>query len=196
MRYLIVALGLLAGAAQADTGTDPDWPCIQRKQPHLSLGQMWSGPAPDDAIRALARTPEIAALADRLEQRRLPVAEAEAEIAAYATSADNAHLTALMLAIFDRVEPHRIALMDGIARYGHKQVALAEQIQQRRDRMEALQKPENPDYDALDAEEEKLDWDSRIFQDRQHSLTYVCETPRILEQRVFALARAIAAGLK
>ena len=55
MRYLIVALGLLAGAAQADTGTDPDWPCIQRKQPHLSLGQMWSGPAPDDAIRALAR---------------------------------------------------------------------------------------------------------------------------------------------
>ena len=193
MRYLIVALGLLAGAAQADTGTDPDWPCIQRKQPHLSLGQMWTGPAPDDAVRELARTPEIAALADRLEQRRLPLPQAEAEIADYATSADNQHLTALMLAIFDRVEPHRAALMDGIARYGRKQVDLAARIEGHRHEMARLEAIDSPDFDA---QEEQLDWDMRIFQDRQQALTYVCETPVILEQRVFALGRAIAAGLK
>ena len=193
MRYLIVALGLLAGAAQADTGTDPDWPCIQRKQPHLSLGQMWSGPAPDDAVRELARTPEIAALADRLEQRRLPLPQAEAEIADYAKSADNQHLTALMLAIFDRVEPHRAALMDGIARYGRKQVDLAARIEGHRHEMARLEAIDSPDFDA---QEEQLDWDMRIFQDRQQALTYVCETPVILEQRVFALGRAIAAGLK
>ena len=193
MRYLIVALGLLAGAAQADTGTDPDWPCIQRKQPHLSLGQMWSGPAPDDALRELARTPEVAALADRLEQRRLPLPQAEAEIADYAKSADNQHLTALMLAIFDRVEPHRAALMDGIARYGRKQVDLAARIEGHRHEMARLEAIDSPDFDA---QEEQLDWDMRIFQDRQQALTYVCETPVILEQRVFALGRAIAAGLK
>ena len=51
-------------------------------------------------------------------------------------------------------------------------------------------------FDAIDAQEQKLDWDMRIFQDRQQALTYVCETPVILEQRVFALGRAIAAGLK
>ena len=196
MRYLILALGLMAEAAQAETGTDPDWPCIQRKQPHLSLGQMWSGPAPDDAIRALARTPEIAALADRLEQRRLPVDQAEAEIADYATSADNAQLTALMLAIFDRVDPHRTALMEGIARYGHKQVALAARIEDHRQKMAELETAASPDFDAIDEREKQLDWDMRIFQDRQQALTYVCETPVILEQRVFALARAIAAGLK
>ena len=193
MRYLIVALGLLAGAAQADTGTDPDWPCIQRKQPHLSLGQMWTGPAPDDAVRELARTPEIAAIADRLEQRRLPLPQAEAEIADYAKSADNQHLTALMLAIFDRVEPHRAALMDGIARYGRKQVDLAARIEGHRHEMARLEAIDSPDFDA---QEEQLDWDMRIFQDRQQALTYVCETPVILEQRVFALGRAIAAGLK
>ncbi|MEF9601035.1 hypothetical protein O4J55_01415 [Paracoccus sp. PXZ] len=196
MRYLVLALCLAATAVQAETGSDPDWPCVQRKQPHLSLGQMWSGPEPDEAARDLARTPEIAALADRLEQRRLPLPEAEAEIAEFAKSADNQKLTALMVAIFDRIEPHRAALIAGIARYGHKQVDLAQRIEDHRAKMEQMQKAEAPDFDAIDAEEERLDWDMRIFQDRQQALTYVCETPVILEQRVFALARAIAAGLQ
>ena len=196
MRYLAVAFCLLAGAAQAETGTDPDWPCVQRKQPHLSLGQMWNGPAPDEATRALAASPQVAALADRLEQRRLALPVAEAEIAEYAKTADNQHLTALMLAIFDRVEPHRTALMDGIARYGRKQVDLAAKIEGDRRRMAEMQAAAKPDFDAIDKQEEQLDWDTRIFQDRQQALSYVCETPVILEQRVFALARAIAAGLK
>lgn len=196
MKYLVLALCIAAGAAQAESGTDPDWPCVQRKQPHLSLGQMWSGPEPDETARELARAPEIAALADRLEQRRLPLPEAEAEIAEFAKTADDRQLTALMVAIFDRVEPHRAALIAGIARYGHKQVDLAERIDAHRQKMEQLQQAEAPDFDAVDAQEEQLDWDMRIFQDRQQALTYVCETPVILEQRVFALARAIAAGLE
>ncbi len=196
MRYLVLAFCLMAGAARAEGGSDPDWPCIQRKQPHLSLGQMWAGPMPDDAARDLARSPEIAALADRLEQRRLPVDQAEAEIAADARGADNQQLTALMVAIFDRVEPHRSALIEGIARYGRKQVDLAARIEDERRQMAALEAADPPDFDAMDAQEQKLDWDTRIFQDRQQALTYVCETPVILEQRVFALARAIAAGLK
>ncbi len=196
MKYLIVALCLAATGAQAEGGADPDWPCIQRKQPNLSLAQMWSGPEPDDAIRELARTPQIANLADRLEQRRLALPDAEAEIAEYARTADNRQMTALMLAIFDRVDPHRSALIAGIARYGNKQVDLARRIEDHRAVMARMEKVENPDFDAIDAEEEKLDWDMRIFQDRQQALTYVCETPVILEQRVFALARAIQARMK
>ena len=49
--------------------------------------------------------------------------------------------------------------------------------------------------EKIDAAEAQLDWSTRIFQDRQQSLTYVCETPVILEQRAFALGRAIAAHL-
>ena len=116
MRYLVlVVFGLLAGAAHAEGGTDPDWPCVQRKQPHLSLGQMWTGPQPDDAVRALAETPAIAAMADRLEQRRLPMDQAEAEIATFSQTADNQQLTALMLAIFERFDPDRGTLIAGIA---------------------------------------------------------------------------------
>ncbi|MTH66425.1 hypothetical protein [Paracoccus shanxieyensis] len=196
MKYLILALCLSAGAAQAASSIDPDWPCIQRKQPHLSLGQMWSGPQPDDAINALAQTPDIGRLADRLEQRRLPIEQASAEIAEYARTADNQQLTALMVAIFDRIDPNRAALVGGIARYGHKQVDLAARIEEHRKVMANLEKAEKPDFDAIDEAEKELDWDMRIFQDRQQALTYVCETPVILEQRLFALSRAIQAGLK
>ncbi|WP_347139105.1 hypothetical protein [Paracoccus sp. SSK6] len=190
------ALMLAAGPALAATGADPDWPCIQRKQPHLSLGQVWTGPVPDAQVTELARDPQIEALAARLEQRRLPLEEAETAIADFAKGTDDAHLTALMVAIFDKIEPDRSALIEGIARYGHSQVDLARRIEDRRAAMADLEKAEPPDYDAIDAAEEALDWDQRVFTERQQMLTYVCETPVILEQRAFALGRAIAGHLR
>lgn len=193
----LVALVLMvaAGPAWSAAGTDPEWPCIQRKQPHLSLGQVWTGPVPDERILELARDPRIDALAARLEQRRLPLEQAEAEIADFAAGADDAQLTALMVAIMDRIEPDRAAVIAGIARYGLGQVALARRIEDRRAAMADLEAAAEPDFDAIDAAEEALDWDQRIFTERQQSLGYVCETPVILEQRAFALGRAIARHL-
>ncbi len=196
MKHVIaIALLVMAAPAWAATGIDPDWPCIQRKQPHLSLGQVWTGPQPDDRVTDLAREPRIEALAARLEQRRLPLEEAEAAIADFAAGADDAQLTALMVAVMDKIEPDRSALMAGIARYGHSQVDLARRIEDRRAAMARLEQADPPDFDAIDAAEQALDWDQRIFTERQQSLTYVCETPVILEQRAFALGRAIAGHL-
>jgi len=39
--------------------------------------------------------------------------------------------------------------------------------------------------------QQQVDWDARIFDDRQRLLPAVCEQPRVLEQRLFALSRAI-----
>ncbi len=197
MKRILTLIAVLAAApALAAQGTDPSWPCIQRKQPHLSMGQLWIGPVPDESTAELAHDPQIATLAERLAQRRMPMEEAEAEIAGFAPGAGNARLTALMLAVFDRIEPERSALIAGIGRYGQKQVDLAQMIEDRRSRMAALAAAADPDFDAIDAEEKALDWDERIFTERQQSLTYVCETPVILEQRAFALARAIAGHLE
>ncbi|MFN3279280.1 MAG: hypothetical protein ACK41Y_12900 [Paracoccus hibiscisoli] len=195
MIRITLALALLAGPAFGAAGTDPDWPCIQRKQPNLSMGQVWTGPLPDEAAQALVRDPQIARLAERLEQRRLPLDQAEAEIADFAAEASQAQLVALMQAIFDRIDSDRGALIGGIARYGQSQLDLSLRIEERRARMAALEAADPPDFDAIDAEEKALDWEQRIFTERQQSLTYVCETPVILEQRVFALGRAIAGHL-
>jgi hypothetical protein len=39
--------------------------------------------------------------------------------------------------------------------------------------------------------QQQIDWDSRVFDDRQRLLPVVCEQPRVIEQRVFALSRAL-----
>jgi hypothetical protein len=36
---------------------------------------------------------------------------------------------------------------------------------------------------------------TRIFQERAQSLTFVCEVPTLIEQRLYALARTIAEAL-
>ncbi|MES2542855.1 MAG: hypothetical protein V4583_20105, partial [Pseudomonadota bacterium] len=87
-RFFIFAVMLvLPVVALAGGSGDPTWPCIQPKQPHLSVGQLWSGPPPDEAVEILAQRADIAALAQVLEQRRLPMEEAEVQIAAFAKEA-------------------------------------------------------------------------------------------------------------
>ena len=192
MRYLVLAAALMVPvAAQAATPT-ADWPCIQRLQPRLSLGQAWSGPPPAEGAAIPSAT---AALADRLGQRRLALDEAEADIADFAASTDAEGLALLMQAVFQRIDTQRATIIQGISRYGHAQVALAEQVETRRRHMAELETADPPDFDAIDAEERALDIDMRVFTDRQQSLTYVCESPVLLDQRLFALGRAIAAHL-
>ena len=196
MKRLAMIAVLWGTAAGAQAPHDPTWPCVQRKQPQLSLAQVWTGPVPDDAVLELARDPDIVALAAQLKLRRLPVEQAETMVADYAATTDDAHLTALMQAVFDLIQPERAAMIGGIARYGVKQVELAQMINDRRANMTRMEAAESPDFDAIDAEEKALDWDERIFQERRQSLTYVCETPVIMEQRAFAIGRAIASHLQ
>ena len=98
-------------------------------------------------------------------------------------------------AVLAQVDAQRSAIMDGIARYGHGQAGLAAGIAARRATLASLEAAAKPDYDAIDAEEQRLDWDLRIFDERRQMLTAVCESPVLLEQRAFELARLIAAQL-
>jgi len=181
----------LSGAAHAAGPVDPDWPCVQRLVPHLSLGQVWAGPQPDDAIAALAKTAPVQEVARVIALRRTPMDQAESLIAAYAETSDAAGLTALYLAAFEQINTSRDRVLAGIARYAHKQAGLDATIKEKRSEFARLSAAATPDFDALDAVERDIDWSTRIFLDRQQSLTYVCETPVILEQRAFALGRAV-----
>jgi len=188
----LLALAVAAPAFAAGP-VDPDWPCIQRRQPHLSIAQVWGGPVPDAQV--MARAPEIDRLAQVLALRRTPVEEAESQLKVFAESHEPAETVALFSATFDHINVTRDRVLAGITRYAHKQEALERQIEDLRQQFNALDAAEVKDFDRLDAVEKQLDWSTRIFQDRQQSLTYVCETPVILEQRAFALGRAAQALL-
>lgn len=195
MIRLALILALAAAPGFAAGPPDPDWPCVQRRQPSLSLAQVWPGPPADAAIEALAGTAEVQAVARAIALRRTPMAHATAQIDAFAAGRDAAALTALAVATLGAINHARDRVMAGITRYAHKQEALDGEIDDLRRRFAALTAAEPKDFDRIDAAEAQIDWSTRIFQDRQQSLTYVCETPVILEQRAFALGKAIAAHL-
>lgn len=185
------------GAIQAADFSDPDWPCIQRKVPHLSIGQMWTGPLIDDTrLKSWRDNADIHRLASVLSLRRTPLEAADGMIADFAKrddiGADKAdRLTSLFAGIFTLIDKERSEIISGIARYAHKQDALSKRIDTRRDELQALSEAAKPDYDRIEEMQDQVDWDARIFADRAQSLTYVCETPVILEKRAFALARSI-----
>ncbi|WP_299359852.1 hypothetical protein [uncultured Paracoccus sp.] len=196
IRFLAFAV-LLAWpvAGQAAGPVDPDWPCVQRRQPQLSVAQLWSGPPVDAAIEARAKAPEIRRLAEVIALRRTSMNQAERLVEEFAQGATREDLTALFLATFGQIQTARDRVMAGITRYAHQQEALDSQIEDKRHRFQEMTEAEPQDFDAMDDLEEEIDWATRIFVDRQQALTYVCETPVILEQRAFALGRTIAAKL-
>ena len=61
---LILLLALIPALGWAADFSDPDWPCIQRKVPNLSVGQMWSGPIiPEADMKNWRSDGDVAALA-------------------------------------------------------------------------------------------------------------------------------------
>ena len=57
--------------------------------------------------------------------------------------------------------------------------------------METLLAAAEPDFGRVDKLEEQLDWDQVIYTDRQRSITYLCETPTLLERRLFSIAQML-----
>lgn len=192
----VVSLGLTlpVGVASAASFNDPTWPCIQRKVSHLSIGQMWTGEILEPQQIAAADAP-TEVLAAALAVRRTSLEEAEALIDTFAKASGEdraARLTLLFALVFERIDAERSQLVGGIGRYAGKQAGLAERIDTQNGKLAALDSKEdksNDEHDRLEELADRIEWDTRIFEERQQSLTYVCETPVLLEKRAFALAR-------
>lgn len=184
---------------QKTATVDPDWPCVQVKVPTLSYGQMWGGPSLEDVLKTWRGDNAVEDLAALLAARRTKPEEAKAAIEKFAKEAGperDARLARLFAGVFDIINTERSQIIAGIERYAVRQRELSERIktlslkiaEEQKD-LAAQQSPE-----AMQ-EQEKLNWDTRIYDERSHSLNYVCETPVILEQRAFDLGREIQSRL-
>ena len=190
-----IALGFLgAGDAAIAAGEDPDWPCIQRLVPEISAGMVWAGPPLDEAPDWRDDS-AISDLAARLTDRRLPPAKTEALIEEFAHGrrADNdRQLTMLFAAVLDRINRERLSVIEGIRRFTRRQRALASRIESALAEIDTLPDKGTAEQEARRAALiEQTRWDTRIYEEREKSVTYLCETPVLLEQRVFKLGRTI-----
>jgi len=178
-------------------GPNSEWPCEQPLRAEMSMGAMWSGPDPAKEQKDWREVPAVAALVNEIAPRRTPQEEAVANIQRFAAGYQGAERTAILTQVFaglfETLSAERDAIVRGIKHFYRRQDALAHRMEQGWKTLGELD-PNATDPKVVEqrgALQQQIDWDSRIFDDRQRLLPVVCEQPRVLEQRVFALSRAI-----
>jgi hypothetical protein len=191
-------IGLIAAPVAAQQGDDLDWPCQQRKVPELSAASVWSGPAIDEAQKHWQEDGSIAALVSQLASRRVPAEEATGAISKFTQGLKPdekvAKLTLVFVGVFAALDRERGEIMNGIDRYARRQKEMAEQIRQGQSRLSDLNSAGNDPQQVSDLTSQ-LQTQVRLFNDRRSSLTFVCEVPTLIEQRLFTVARAIQAEI-
>lgn len=195
-------LGATAASAQAPSSApappDPNWPCQQIKLEHMSLATMWSGPSVESYVDDWQHYPAAAQLAQRLAERRVPLAEANTEIASFAkTSGDEqkTELLALMGGLFALLDQERFAVIQGLDRFGVRQQSYAAQIRKEITDLHEAQDAPRPDQQDIKKLSDQIAWDTQVFSDRRSMISYACFVPDEIEHRLFALAGRISSML-
>lgn len=200
IRALATALFVfVATPALSAQNHDPDWPCIQRKVPELSLGQIWNGPELPQSAADWSMDPRISALVQELAARRVPIADAQEKIREFAASLPDdqaiARMTMLVQGLFDHMNGERLHVIFGIARYARRQIEMASLLRKEASEVDALRAKPNADANEVALRTDRLTWQTRVFEERVQSLSYVCEVPTLIEQRLYALAKTISESL-
>jgi hypothetical protein len=171
----------------------PDWPCQQLKVPGIAVASVWNGPSIEgiDAKPADAKEADVVA---RLAARRTPMDDARKLIADYLVGTDaekQQKAKTLFAALYSILNAQRDEVMSGIERFSRKQKSAAEDIREQAQKLRDMQ--DKPDADQAQTENlvSQLAWQTRIFEDRRKSTSYVCDVPVQIEKRLFDLGSAI-----
>lgn len=191
----ILALLTFSDGAAAQLSAQSDWPCKQVRVPEIAIGGVWSGPVIDSDSRNWRDDAPVADLVSRIRQRRTPLADAETLIADFARTAGTrrkAVLTRLFAGIFESMNDERRDVINGLDRFGRRLKDMAEITRQGNEDLRKFQDQKPADPEAIRKASETLQWRLRLFEEQRRMAAYVCESPALIEQRLGALARAIA----
>ena len=189
----LAAVSLHANAIAMDA-RHPDWPCPQIVVPKLSIAAFWTGPEIDDVGDAWMKDPTIQGLVLHLAGRRTPLADAEKGAADFivGTSVEKQNKAKLLFAgLFTTLSRERDDVMAGIWRFSLRQQQLREKISAELTKLRAQQDAPNQDETTIEKLADQIAWETRVFDERRHTIGYVCEVPSTIERRLFALARVI-----
>jgi hypothetical protein len=195
MKLLLAAFAWVAAvhvASAAPPGPhDPDWPCQQIKVTQLSLASVWSGPpVPAD----WQQDQPAVDLARAVAQRRMAMEQAQQKIRAFAQQAGEQkqeQLLTLMGGLFSTLDEERSSVIAGLDRFGARQKELAAQLRDDNEKLRVLQADSGSDAGEINQTTQRVIWEAQVFQDRRQALSYACDVPSKIEQRLFALARTV-----
>jgi hypothetical protein len=180
----------------------PDWPCQQLKVPEISIASVWNGPPIDTIDTTKPADPKQADLVARLAARRTPIEDARKLIADYLAGAGEEKqekAKRLFAALYSTLNGQRGQVMNGIERFSRKQKAMAGDIREKAQKMREVQDQQKDKQDGDPAQSSEiaseLAWQTRIFEDRRRSTSYICDVPVLIEKRLFDLGHAIQDNL-
>ena len=203
VRATMLASAALLAATVAEAAPpgprDPDWPCQQIKVPRLSLAAIWSGPPVDPQQGDWRQDQQVVDLVHDVAQRRVPIEQAQGRIHAFAQQARDqrqAKLLELLAGLFSVLDDERGGVVVGLDRFGVRQKELATAIRADSEKLRTLQADPSADASEVNRMVQQVTWDAEVFRDRRQALSYACDVPGKIEQRLFALARIIQQELQ
>jgi hypothetical protein len=197
IRRAAIGAALLAPAlacAQPRGVPDPNWPCQQIKVPEMSLAAVWSGPTVDPRGTSWKDNKQVAELVEKLAPRRLPIDQAQTLLHDFAQgegAQKQPPLLQVLVGLFNVLDQERDSVMSGLDRFGVRQKELAAEIRGDNEKLRALQADSTSDPKAVQQLTQQVTWEVEVFQDRRQALSYACDVPGKIEQRLFALAHQI-----
>jgi hypothetical protein len=198
-----VLSGMLVFCTEANSAApgprDPDWPCQQIKVPELSLASVWAGPSMDLQQIDWQYDQSVADLVHEIAQRREPLAQAQDKVHALAQQAGaqkQQKLLALLAGLFSVLDQERSTVIVGLDRFGVRQKELAAGLREDNEKLRRLQSESPADAGAVNQMVQRVTWEAEVFQDRRQVLSYACDVPGKIEQRLFGLARTIQQELQ
>ena len=198
--FAFAALFATGAANAAPPGPrDPDWPCQQIKVPQLSLAAVWSGPPLDQQQTDWRQDQTVADLAHDVAQRRVPIEQAGDRIHAFAQQVREQRqpkLLELLAGLFSVLDEQHGAVLAGLDRFGARQKELAAAIREDNEKLRTMQADPSADASEVNRLVQQVTWDAEVFRDRRQALSYACDVPAKIEQRLFALARIIQQELQ
>ena len=198
-RAIMTGVLLLTPAlAIAQPHRDPNWPCQQIKVPELSLAAVWSGPPVDPQDDHWKDNPAIADLVDKLAPRRQPIDQAQTllhDFAQHAGPDKQTQLLQVLVGLFNVLDSERDDVITGLDRFGARQKQLAADIRADNEKLRSLQNDSTADPKTVQQMTQQVTWEVEVFQDRRQALSYTCDVPGKIEQRLFALAHQIQQDL-
>jgi hypothetical protein len=197
IRTALIAAALLAPVpafAQPPGERDPNWPCQQIKVSEMSLAAVWSGPSVDTNDTSWKDNPTVADLVDRIAPRRVPIEQAQTlvhDFAQHAGAQKQPQLLQVLVGLFNVLGQQRDSVMTGLDRFGGRQKELANQVRADNEKLRAMQEDTAADPKAVQQLTQQVTWQVEVFQDRRQAISYACDVPGKIEQRLFALAHQI-----
>lgn len=193
-RFVLGACTLLLCAAGPASGADPDWPCVQRLVPNVTLGSLWGGPPPSGDWR---QDPAVATIVTAVVPRNRPVESGTAKLEAFVATVPlperPAKLALVSAGLVDETNVQRTQAIERLRDVARRQRGLTEATTRVTAELRAAPK----DAPAGTREEivGRRAMMIREYEEVGRVIGYSCEVPVLLESRLGQFLQVLQRGL-